>query len=127
MILKTGFQQRLFVFQDGIEGESFNIVDDEPPTGRELIGERRRHGARLPTIPVPLWAVLPMARCYTAYARYSQGQLPPILTPYGAAAQWNSLRYLNTKAKMRLNWTCRIPLSEGLRRTSEAQGPRRGD
>ena len=32
--------------QEGIEGESFNIVDDDLPTGRELIRERRRHGAR---------------------------------------------------------------------------------
>ena len=112
--------------QEGIDGEAFNIVDDDLPTGRELMRERRRHGARLPTIPVPLWAVLPMARWYTAYAKYSQGQLPSILTPYRAAAQWNTLRYLNTKAKTRLNWTCRIPLSEGLRRTLETQGsPRR--
>ena len=103
--------------QEGIDGESFNIVDDELPTGRELIRARRRQGARLPTIPVPLWAVLPMARCYTAYSRYSQGQLPSILTPYRAAAQWNTLRYVNTKAKTRLNWMCRVSLSEGLRRT----------
>ena len=103
--------------QEGIEGESFNIVDDELPTGRELIRERRNHGARLPTVPVPLWAVQPMARFYTAYANYSEGQLPSILTPYRAHAQWNTLRYPNTKAKTRLNWTCRISLAEGLRRT----------
>ncbi len=108
--------------QEGIDGEAFNIVDDELPTGRELLREHRKHGARLPTIGVPLWAVLPMARCYTAYAKYSQGQLPSILTPYRAAAQWNSLRYVNTKAKQRLNWTCRISLSEGLRRTLGSQG-----
>jgi nucleoside-diphosphate-sugar epimerase len=108
--------------EEGVEGESFNIVDDELPTGRELIRERRRHGGRLPTIGVPLWAVLSLARCYTAYAKHSEGQLPSILTPYRAAAQWNSLRYSNTKARSRLNWTCRTSLSDGLRLTSESQG-----
>lgn len=107
--------------QEGIDGEAFNIVDDDLPTGRELIREHRKHRARLATIPVPLWAVPRMARWYTAYAKYSQGQLPSILTPYRAAAQWNSLRYLNTKAKTGLNWTCRVSLSEGLRRTLQSQ------
>ena len=107
--------------QEGIEGESFNIVDDELPTGRELIRERRKHGARVPAIVVPLWAVMPMARCYTAYAKYSEGQLPSILTPYRASAQWNTLRYSNVKAKTRLNWTCRTSLSDGLRLTLESR------
>ena len=107
--------------QDGIEGESFNIVDDELPTGRTLIRERRKHGARVPAIAVPLWAVMPMARCYTAYAKYSEGQLPSILTPYRAAAQWNTLRYSNAKAKTRLNWTCRTSLADGLRLTLESR------
>jgi nucleoside-diphosphate-sugar epimerase len=106
---------------EGIEGESFNIVDDDLPTGRELIRERRRHGARLPAVTVPLWAVRPMARWYTAYAKYSEGQLPSILTPYRAAAQWNTLRYSNAKAKTRLNWTCRTSLSDGLRLTLESR------
>ena len=107
--------------QEGIDGESFNIIDDELPTGRELIRERRRHGGRLPTIGVPLWAVLPMARLYTSYANHSEGQLPSILTPYRAAAQWNTLRYSNVKAKARLNWTCRTSLSDGLRLTWESR------
>ncbi len=111
--------------EEGIEGESFNIVDDELPTGRELIREHRRRHGRLPTVVVPLWAVASLARCYTAYATYSEGQLPSILTPYRAAAQWNSLRYSNAKARKQLHWTCRTSLPDGLRLTLESQRARR--
>lgn len=101
----------------GIEGEAFNIIDDDLPTGLEIIREYRSRVARLTSLPIPLWAVQPLSRWYTAYSRYSQGQLPPILTPYRAAAQWSSLRYSNEKAKTRLGWRPTVSLAEGLRRT----------
>jgi nucleoside-diphosphate-sugar epimerase len=102
---------------EGIDGEAFNIIDDELPTGLDIIREYRARVASLRSLPIPLWAVQPLSRWYTAYSRYSQGQLPPILTPYRAAAQWNSLQYSNQKAKARLNWRPAVSLSEGLRRT----------
>lgn len=135
LMVRMGGRQRLpYTFVDNcadavvlagvepdVEGEPFNVVDDELPTGRDLLRERKRRLGRLATIPVPLWAVAPLARCYTAYAKYSEYQVPPVLTPYRAAAQWNSLRYSNAKARTRLNWTCRVPLSDGLRLTLEGQ------
>lgn len=135
LMVRMGGRQRLpYTFVDNcadavmlagtepnVEGESFNVVDDELPTGRELLRERQRCLGRLATIPVPLWAVAPLARCYTAYAKYSKYQVPSVLTPYRAAAQWNALRYSNAKARTRLNWTCRTPLADGLRLTLEAR------
>ena len=102
---------------NGIEGEAFNVIDDEQPTGLDIIREYRTRVGRLTSLPIPLWAVQPICRWYTAYSRYSEGQLPPVLTPYRAAAQWNSLQYSNQKAKVQLNWRCAISLSEGLGRT----------
>ena len=102
---------------EGIEGEAFNIIDDELPTGVEILREYRARVGRLLAVPVPLWAVQPLSRWYTSYSRYSQGQLPPVLTPYRAAAQWNSLQYSNQKARSGLNWQCTVSLSEGLERT----------
>ena len=106
---------------EGIEGEAFNVVDDVLPTGRQLVREQRRQVGPVPSVTLPLWMVAPLSRWYTSYAIYSQGQLPPILTPYRASALWNSLQYSNAKAKTRLNWSIRVPLDEGLRMTLQSQ------
>jgi nucleoside-diphosphate-sugar epimerase len=105
---------------DGINGAAFNIVDDVLPTGRQLVREYQRRVGRIASIGIPLWAVRPLSRMYTAYSNFSRGQLPPILTPYRAVAQWNSFTYPNAKAKALLRWTSRVPLAEGLHR---ALGP----
>jgi nucleoside-diphosphate-sugar epimerase len=101
-------------YTPGIEGESFNIVDDDLPTGIQLVNKHRRALGSLPTVAIPLWALGPLARGYTAYTRYSRGQLPPILTPHRVAAMWNAVRYTNVKAKTKLDWSCRTTLEQGM-------------
>jgi nucleoside-diphosphate-sugar epimerase len=101
----------------GIDGESFNIVDDELPTGAQLIRERRRRVGPIRTVVLPLWALTRLARVYTAYSKYSKGQLPPILTPYRVNASWNSLGYTNIKAKTRLGWNSSMSLDAGIQAT----------
>ncbi len=105
---------------DGIEGEAFNILDDELPNGRQLINEQRRRVGPVRTLAIPLWALKPLSRYYTAYARYSKGQLPAILTPYRVSASWNSLGYSNVKARTRLGWTCAVDLAKGLQMTFDS-------
>ena len=103
-----------------IDGESFNVTDDELPTGAQLIREQRKRVGPVRTIVLPLWSVAPLARVYTAYSNFSNGQLPPILTPYRANASWNSLRYSNAKAKTRLGWRCDVSLAAGLTATLDS-------
>jgi nucleoside-diphosphate-sugar epimerase len=101
----------------GVEGESFNVVDDAPPTGSELLAEYRRSGQRLRVVRVPGPAIGPLSRLCQWYHRWSRGQLPDVLTPYKSAAQWKPLHYSNAKAKAVLGWAPRVGFGEGLRRT----------
>lgn len=101
----------------GVEGQSFNVIDDAPPTGSELLAEYRRSGQRLRVVPVPGGAIAPLSRLCQWYHRWSRGQLPEVLTPYKSAAQWKPLRYSNARAKAVLGWRPRVGFDEGLRRT----------
>lgn len=109
---------------EGIEGEAFNIVDDDLPTGIELINKHRSRVGPLRALPIPLWTLEPLARAYMAYVKYSRGQLPPVLTPYRVSALWNKVRYTNLKARTGLDWKCHTGLDEGLNMTLQPMKPR---
>jgi nucleoside-diphosphate-sugar epimerase len=100
-----------------VEGEAINVVDDELPTGRQVLWQYRREVQRLRVLPVPSVAVKPLSGLCEWYHRRSRGQLPLVLTRYRSSAQWKPLRYSNAKAKRTLGWSPSIGISEGLRRS----------
>jgi nucleoside-diphosphate-sugar epimerase len=101
----------------GIEGEAFNIVDDELPTGRQIVTLHRRSVGRVRALTMPRPAIGPLSRLCEWYHEASRGQLPAVLTPYKSDAQWKPLRYSNAKAKRHLGWSPEVGLDEGLKRT----------
>src|SRR5262245_2317677 len=130
-LLKMGGKQRLpYAFVENaaqaiakvgtfasIEGEAFNVVDDDLPTANELLKQYRREVNRIRVLPVPYRFVRPLSRMCVWYHRYAQGQLPAILTAYKSDAQWKPLCYSNEKAKSVVGWQPRTNFAEGLRRT----------
>src|SRR5207248_2861225 len=56
-------------------GEAFNVVDDDPPTGNDLVRHYRRHGNQLRTVPVPGWGIGPLSRVCEWYHHWSGGPL----------------------------------------------------
>ena len=116
----------------GAVGEAFNLVDDELPTGRQVVRWHRRSGGRLRSLTVPGPAVRPLSRLCLWYHERSGGQLPAVLTPYKSDALWKPLRYANAKAKSGLGWLPSVSLAEGMRRTFDrlradrAAAPTRG-
>lgn len=101
----------------GIAGEAFNIIDDDPPTANALLRMYRRKVGKLRSIRIPHSMILPVSRFCEWYHRYSNGQLPAVLTPYKSAAMWKRLKYSNSKAKRLLGWKPQVPFQTGLERT----------
>ena len=102
---------------EGIEGEAFNILDDELPTGRKVLKLNKQHGQPRRWLWVPRPLIQPAAGLYEWYHHYSQGQLPSAITRYKTASMWKSLRYSNRKAKQQLQWSPEIPFDEAFRRS----------
>jgi nucleoside-diphosphate-sugar epimerase len=101
----------------GIEGRAFNVVDDELPTGRELIQRYRKEVKRIRVVPVARVAIGPLSGLCEWYYRKSGGQLPAILTRYKSQAQWKPLHHSNARAKALLGWAPRVRFAEGLDQT----------
>lgn len=101
----------------GIDGETFNLVDDDLPSGKQILKLMKQHGKKSKVIWVPRGAIGTLAGLYEWYSNWTEGQLPPVLTRYKCAAMWKPLRYSNAKAKHKLNWQPKISTEEGLRKT----------
>lgn len=104
----------------GIEGQTFNVIDDELPTGRDLVRRYQAEVGRTRRVTVPRWAIGPLSGLCEWYHRHSRGQLPAVLTRYKSQAMWRPMRYPNDRAKQGLGWRPEIGLDEGLRETFAA-------
>ncbi len=100
-----------------IDGTTINVVDDNLPTGNEVLRLYRQSGRALRTVPIPRWTISCLARFNEWYARKSDGQIPAVLTVHRAAAMWRPLQYSNTRARQLLNWTPSVSLDEAFQRT----------
>lgn len=103
----------------GIEGEIFNIVDDDLPTCRRYLRLYKKNVKRFKSIYVP--HALSYLFCYVweKYSKWSKGQLPPVYTRQEWSATWKKTRFSNRKLKEVLGWTPKIPMDEGLKRFFE--------
>ncbi len=97
----------------GIDGEIFNIVDDDLPTSRELLRAYRSR-RRFFALPVPYFCTRLLCGAWEAYARFSGGQLPPVFNRRRCASEWGGNLYSNQKLKERLGWAPRVPMQDAL-------------
>lgn len=99
----------------GIEGEAFNVVDDQLPTTRTILRTVNAHGRRVCAVPVPMAALGTLGSLYAAFIG-SAGRSRSRVR-YSHRALWKPMRYCNAKARHRLNWEPGISTEEALERT----------
>jgi nucleoside-diphosphate-sugar epimerase len=98
----------------GIEGEVFNVVDDDLPTSRQFLRAWKRRTGNWFSLGIPY----PLSRAFCGlwerYSLWSQGQLPPVFNRRRCSAEWKGNRYANRKLKERLGWNPRIPMDQAM-------------
>jgi nucleoside-diphosphate-sugar epimerase len=99
----------------GVDGEAFNIVDDELPSSRRFLREYKRKVRAFRSIYVPHALSYAFCWLWEKYSHWSQGQLPPSFNRAAWHAYWKKTRYSNAKVKRLLDWTPRIKAEDGLR------------
>lgn len=104
----------------GIDGETFNVVDDDLPSSREFLSLYKKHVKHFRSIYIP--HVLSYVLCYLweKYSTLSEGQLPPVFSRSEWHAYWKKTRYTNAKLKTRLGWRMKVSTAEGLKRYFES-------
>lgn len=106
-------------FAQGIDGETFNVVDDELLSGRQFLKRFRKAVPRFFVLRIPYWVASLFCRGWEWYARESQGHLPPAFNRRRCAAEWKPLRYSNDRIRERLGWSPKIGLEEAMKRFLE--------
>jgi|SRR6185312_778095 len=100
----------------GVDGEVFNVVDDNLPSSREFLRLYKRNVKRFHSIYVPHLFSYALCAAWEKYSKWSDGQLPPAFNRRRWHAFWKSTRYSNDKLKQRLNWKPLVSTSDGLSR-----------
>lgn len=99
----------------GAENETFNIVDDDPPSSRTFLRMYKQHARRFFSIPVPYSLAYVLSSLWEDYSHWSKGQLPPRFNRRRCAAEWKGNSYSNAKLKRMVGWKPRVPFDQAAR------------
>lgn len=103
----------------GIDGEVFNVVDDDLPSSRQFLRRYKANVKRFRSIYLPHSVSYTLCYLWEKYSHWSQGQLPPAFNRSRWYADWRKTRYTNQKLKTRLRWVPRVSTREGFDRYFE--------
>jgi len=98
----------------GVDGEIFNIVDDDLPTSRDFLSAYKRKVKPFFSVSVPYFVAKAMCGLWEAYSKRSKGQLPPVFNHRRAAAEWKGNRFSNQKLHEQLGWKPRVNMDQAM-------------
>ncbi len=98
----------------GVDGEIFNIVDDELLTARQFLKAYRNKVKSFRSIRIPYFVGYSLCYLWAKYATWSKNQLPPAFNGRRCAAEWKGNRYSNRKLRERLGWKPRVPMHKAM-------------
>jgi len=104
----------------GVDGEVFNVVDDDLPSSRQFLRLYKKSARNFKSIYVPHAVSYALCYLWEKYSKWSYGQLPPVFNRGRWHTEWKKTGYSNEKLKTKLGWKPRISTAEGLRRYIEA-------
>ena len=99
----------------GMNGEVFNVVDDEHPCSRKFLRLYKKRVRRFHSIYIPHFLSYVLCYFWERYSTWSAGQLPRAFNRLRWHAQWKSTCYSNEKLKSLVGWTPKVPPMEALR------------
>ncbi len=105
----------------GVDSEAFNVVDDNPPTSRTLLGLYKRNVRRFRSLYVPYPVGYFLSYLWEKYSERSEGQIPMAFNRRKWINYWKGCHYSNDKLKKLLGWQQRVPFQEGIQKYFEFQ------
>jgi len=96
-----------------VDGEIFNVVDDELLTSDEFL-QRYKRTKPFRSVRIPYSLAYAMCFLWEKYAKWSKNQLPPAFNRRRCAAEWKGNRYSNQKLRDRLGWKPRVNMEQAM-------------
>lgn len=100
----------------GVDGEIFNVVDDDLPSSRKLLRLYKKNVRKFFSISIPYRVFYWVCCLWERYSISSKGQLPPAFNKRSCASSWKGNKYTNEKMKRLLNWSPVVGMKEALDR-----------
>jgi nucleoside-diphosphate-sugar epimerase len=104
----------------GIDGEVFNVVDDDLPSSRKFLRLYKKKAKRIRSVYLPHAVSWLLCFLWEKYSAWSEGQLPAVYNRKVWHAYWKKTRYSNEKLKQRLGWQPRVKAEDALNRYFQA-------
>jgi len=98
----------------GVDGEIFNVVDDELLTGRQFLKAYKKKVKFFRSIRIPYFAGYALCSLWEKYTKWSKNQLPPAFNRRRCDAEWKGNCYSNQKLKDRLGWKPSVPMEQAM-------------
>lgn len=105
----------------GINGEIFNIVDDDLPTSRQFLELYKHHVFDFKSLAIPYGLTYMLCYLWEKYSEWSKGQIPPVFNRSRCSAEWKGNHYSNAKLKNLLGWRPRVSFNNASRYYFEYQ------
>jgi len=105
---------------EGIDGEVFNVIDDDLPTSREFLRMYKKNVRQIFSIYIPYRAFYFMNWLWEKYSHWSEGQLPLLFNRWQCRAYYQKQQYSNRKLKEQTGWSPRVPFPEAMKLYFEA-------
>jgi nucleoside-diphosphate-sugar epimerase len=97
-----------------VDGEIFNVVDDELLTGRQFLKAYQKKMKSCRSIRIPYFVGYGLCSLWEKYSKWSKNQLPPVFNRRRCDAEWKGNLYSNRKLRERLGWKPRVPMREAM-------------
>ncbi len=104
----------------GVDGEIFNVVDDDLPSSRKFLRLYKRNVKKFRSIYLPHAVSYALCSLWERYSNWSRGQLPAVYNRRVWHSSWKKTRYTNEKAKRLLGWTPQVSTPDGMNRYFES-------
>jgi nucleoside-diphosphate-sugar epimerase len=103
-----------------IDGENFNVVDDDLLSSRRFLRLYKRQVDRFSSIYMPRIMSYTLCYLWEKWSAWSRGQLPNAYNRNVWHAAWKKTTYTNEKLKQGLGWKQKVPTNDGLNRYFES-------
>ncbi len=98
----------------GVDGEAFNVVDDDLVTSWQFLRLYKQRVNRFSSLYVPRPVSRALCRLWEWYSARSANQLPPVFNIRRWDSLWRNTAYTNRKLKLALGWAPRVSTEAGL-------------
>jgi nucleoside-diphosphate-sugar epimerase len=105
----------------GVDGEVFNVVDDDLPTSRRFLKMYKENVRYFKSLYIPYRIFYMFCYLWEKYSTWSEGQLPPVFNRRMCSNYWRGNQYSNEKLKKKLGWKQKVGFTEAIRQYFEYQ------